>query len=257
MIMNYPLISSRSTFDAVILADGDFPAHQIPFGILSRARPLICCDGAAQHLLKFQDRIPDAIVGDGDSLPEEYKKRYARLFHPFSEQMDNDMTKATRYALSLRGIPVVYGQPSDFTPLEDQAEDIPTLATFAYLGASGKREDHTFSNIGLMVFYYRRLHVQPVMVTDYGWFVPAHGKCTFATKPGQQISIFNFSCQHLSGAGMTWPVFAFQELWQGSLNEATGKQIELEGDGLYLVFRTFEVKRRKPQGATAPESHQG
>jgi thiamine pyrophosphokinase len=236
--MNYPLISSRSTFDAVILADGDFPVSQIPLGILEKTKLLICCDGAGQHLLELQNRIPDAIVGDGDSLPDEFKKRYAHLFHPLSEQSDNDMTKATKYALSLKGMPIVHNQYPDLYTMGNFA-----VPSFAYLGASGKREDHTFSNIVLMISYYHSLHIQPTMVTDYGWFVTAYGKCTFETKPGQQISIFNFSCKRLSGKGFVWPVYTFKELWQGSLNEAVGNQVEIDGNGNYLVYRTFEVRK--------------
>jgi thiamine pyrophosphokinase len=231
--MNYPLISPQSTFDAVILADGDFPVSQIPLGILEKAKTLICCDGAGQHLLELQNRIPDAIVGDGDSLPDEFKRRYAHLFHPLREQEDNDMTKATKYALSLKGMSIVNNQHPDPNLI---------VPSFAYLGASGKREDHTFSNIVLMISYYQSLHIQPTMVTDYGWFVSAYGRCTFETKPGQQISIFNFTCKRLSGKGFVWPVYTFRELWQGSLNEAVGNQIEIDGNGLYLVYRTFDVK---------------
>ena len=43
---------------------------------------------------------PTAVVGDGDSLSEELKQRYAHIYHPISEQEFNDLTKATLFARS-------------------------------------------------------------------------------------------------------------------------------------------------------------
>jgi len=35
---------------AVILANGNFPVHEIPLGYLKSAEHLICCDGSAEKL---------------------------------------------------------------------------------------------------------------------------------------------------------------------------------------------------------------
>ena len=83
-------------FDAVILADGEFPTADIPLQILREANFLCCCDGAAAKAFA-QGFMPDAIVGDGDSLTPEFKTRYAAIIHQESEQDDNDLTKATRF----------------------------------------------------------------------------------------------------------------------------------------------------------------
>lgn len=96
-------------FSAVILADGDFPTHQIPLGILHQAQRLICCDGALLTLFKHQPQEIERLraegklfgVGDGDSLPAGLKAQYADIFHAVSEQEDNDLTKATRFAIGL------------------------------------------------------------------------------------------------------------------------------------------------------------
>ena len=58
-----PRISSASTFDAVVLRDGDYPSHPVPLSILSRAQYLVCCDGAGMHHI-LHGGTPDAIVGD-------------------------------------------------------------------------------------------------------------------------------------------------------------------------------------------------
>ena len=68
--------SSKSNYDAVVLAAGDFPVHTIPLGILHSAKKLICCDSAGWVAIK-KGLHPEAIIGDGDSFPQELKTKYA------------------------------------------------------------------------------------------------------------------------------------------------------------------------------------
>lgn len=214
---SYPLITASSTFDAVILCDGDYPSHPIPLSILRHARYLVCCDGAGMnHIL--HGGTPDAIVGDGDSLPQDFKRRYADILHIVDEQEDNDQTKATRFCLA-QG-----------------------CRSIAYLGSTGRREDHTLSNIALCVRYMKDMHLDVTMVTDNGYFSPASGSSTFESFPRQQISIFNFGSRQLEGEGFKWSPYPYKELWQGSLNEAVGNEVTVHADGDYLLFRTFEPK---------------
>ena len=77
-------------FDAVILANGAFPTADEPLRLLREARYVVCCDGAARHWPQC-----DAIIGDGDSVPEDLRDRLIQI----EEQEDNDLTKATRYCL--------------------------------------------------------------------------------------------------------------------------------------------------------------
>lgn len=215
--MNYPLIDENFLPDAVILCNGDYPTHPIAKAILAHARFICCCDGAG---MKFIDHgnIPNAIVGDGDSLPESFKTKYKDIFHPVEEQEDNDQTKATLYCMA------------------QGYKDI------CYLGSTGKREDHTLGNISLLTRYRKDFNIQVTMVTDYGYFIPVEGDCTFDTFAGQQISIFNINCTNLRGNGFRWKTYAYQSLWQGTLNESTGNSVRMIGDGDYLIFRTFNAK---------------
>lgn len=216
--MLYPLIDANSAFDAVIVCDGDFPTNAIARTIMTNAKYLCCCDGAAVSCLE-RGIVPDAIVGDGDSLPEEWKKKYADRLHIFTEQDYNDQTKATRFCQA-RG-----------------------MQRIAYLGSTGKREDHTLGNISLLLFYKRKFDLDVTMITDFGYFTPACGKQTFATFARQQVSIFNLcGCQRLVSRGLKWDAYPFSELWQGTLNEALGDEVTIDADGAYLVFRTFVGK---------------
>lgn len=194
-------------FDAVIVADGQFPTHRIPLAVLEQASHIIACDGAILHVPQAQ-----AIVGDGDSIPDRYLDRLIRI----DEQEDNDLTKATRYCLQ-QG-----------------------WHNIAYLGATGKREDHTIGNISLLMRYFREYDVNGIMFTDYGSFEPVHGPRSFPSFAGQQVSIFNFGCTHIHSEGLRWNSYAYGQWWQGTLNEALADKFTLEADGFYMVYQTYE-----------------
>ena len=205
----YPLINKIGSFDAVILAHGDFPQAEIPLELLRRA-PFVCaCDGAVNHYPQA-----DVIVGDGDSVPEDLRNRLIQI----DEQEDNDLTKATRYCLS-KG-----------------------MRRIIYLGATGQREDHTLGNISLIVRYALELDVEPLLATDYGWFVVAEEESEFASFKGQQVSIFNMGCTTLASEELRWQAYPYRQWWQGTLNEATGSSFVLKGNGPYLVYRTYQAK---------------
>ena len=203
----------EKTFDAVIIANGAFPTHAVPLDILHHAAHLIACDGAiASRLLEGLGEA--VIIGDGDSVPAEYRDRLIQI----DEQDDNDLTKATRYC-------VEHGWKS-----------------IAYLGCTGKREDHTLGNISLLMRYYRDMHVEGILYTDYGFFTPAYGHHTFLSMKGQQVSLFNFGSNQITSEGLRWDAYDFSEWWQGTLNESLGDSFSLLSDGYYLVYQTYDVK---------------
>ena len=204
---------NNETFDAVIVANGQFPTHAIPLNILHHAEHLIACDGAIVPL--HSEGLGEAvIIGDGDSVEEAFRSKLIRI----DEQDDNDLTKATRYCV------------------ENGWKRI------AYLGCTGKREDHTLGNISLLMRYYREMSVDGTMFTDYGSFTPAYGNRTFPSMKSQQVSLFNFGSRQLLSAGLRWDAYNFQEWWQGTLNEAIGEEFTITADGYYLVYQTYDVK---------------
>ena len=83
------------------------------------------------------------------------------------------------------------------------------------------------------------------MLTDNGYFIPAQGDCTFKSKTGQQVSIFNFGCRHIASEGLRWNSYAYEQWWQGTLNEALADRFTLRADGCYLVFQTYGTKKEE------------
>ena len=201
----------------VILANGSYPTNDIPLEILNGHGYLCCCDRAGltaiEHGLK-----PDAIVGDGDSMPLSGQQALSGIFHRVDEQEYNDLTKATRFVLAQGRKQIVY------------------------LGATGLREDHPIATIALLATYRRKLGVEPIMATDYGWFSAHEGNHVFKAFPGQQVSILSFGCHKLSSKGLKWDAYPYDTLWQGTLNEAVAPTFEIDADGLYIIYQTYEAK---------------
>lgn len=198
--------------ETIILADGDFPSHPLLLQWLGRCPYVVCCDGAANAYIR-SGRIPEAIVGDGDSLLPDIKERYASLIHSEAEQDTNDLSKAFRFCLS------------------QGRRDI------TIMGATGKREDHTIGNISLLADYMEKAEVR--MMTDYGVFVPIREDSRFRSRCGQQVSIFNMNSTALSAEGLAYPLSVFTTWWQGTLNEALADSFVIRTNGKILVFRVF------------------
>ena len=204
---------SMQDIDAVILANGDYPTAPVPTQILCEAPYVACCDGGANEYIA-RGHMPHIIIGDGDSLCPEYRGRYAALVHHNLDQETNDQTKAVQF-LHARG-----------------------MHRIAIVGATGKREDHTIGNISLLI-EYMRMGVEVRSYTDYGVFVPCRGGHTFACRPGQQVSVFNFTATNLKAHGLTYPLYDFTSWWQGTLNSCTDTTFTIEGEGEYLVFLNY------------------
>ena len=60
------MINEHYIPQAVILANGEYPAHELPLRLLAEAQFVVCCDGAANEYIS-RGHTPDVIIGDGDS----------------------------------------------------------------------------------------------------------------------------------------------------------------------------------------------
>ena len=63
-------------FDAVVLANGEYPTNPLPLKILAEAPYVVCCDGGADEYIR-RGNVPDVIIGDGDSISEDNRNRYS------------------------------------------------------------------------------------------------------------------------------------------------------------------------------------
>lgn len=198
---------------ALIIANGEYPAAEQALAQLRVSDYVVCCDGGADAYIE-RGGVPDAIVGDGDSLSVKNRERYASRIYYSPDQETNDQTKAVKYLME-RG-----------------------YTHIAIIGATGKREDHTLGNIALLV-EYMRAGANVRMYTDYGVFIPCCGTRSFASHKGQAVSIFNISAKGLHSKGLQYPIYDFTSLWQGTLNRAEGAEFTIEAEGEYIVFQAY------------------
>ena len=207
------MINEHYIPEAVILANGEYPTHVLPLKILEEAKFVVCCDGAANEYI-LRGHTPDIIIGDGDSLSPENKTRFSDIIHHIADQETNDQTKAVHF-------------------LQEKG-----YQRIAIVGATGKREDHTLGNISLLLDYMKS-GMEVRTVTDYGVFIPVSDTQSFASHPGQQVSIINFGAEGLKGEGLFYPLSDFSNWWQGTLNEATADEFTIHCTGEYLVFLAY------------------
>ncbi len=199
--------------DAVILANGDYPLHQLPLQILHNAQYVVCCDGGADTYIE-KGFVPNVIIGDGDSISPENRERFADIIYYVPDQETNDQTKAINFLIS-KG-----------------------YKTIAIVGATGKREDHTIGNIFLLSDY-RRMGVDVRCYTDYGVFIPCKDGISISLAKGKQFSIFNVNAHSFSSEGLMYPIYDFTSLWQGTLNRCNSDRFSIKAVGEFLLFMAY------------------
>lgn len=207
------MIDIYSYSDVVVLGNGDYPTAQLPLDIIGNHRVMVVCDGAANAYLDTPRRF-DVIVGDGDSVSQSIRNAYVDKIVIDHDQETNDQTKAVKY-LSERG-----------------------HADISIVGASGRREDHLFGNVSLLVDYLKN-GINARIYTDHGVFIPLCGDAEVACRCGQQMSIFNFGCTRLSAEGLQYAIRPFVSMWEGTLNRVVNEIVSFSADSYYMIYIAY------------------
>lgn len=202
----------------VIICDGKFPRTEYPHYLIRTADYIICCDGALKKFLRNslsifgEERLPDLVIGDMDTLPASMQKKYADIILKETEQEHNDQTKAVRWALNnLKGIETIH-----------------------ILGATGGRADHTIGNTSLLMEYTRMFDLKDItieMVSDDGTIFPINDSIEFECGPGRSISIFTpDNSLRIRSEGLMYPTddVVFDNWWKATLNKTVQDNVRLE-----------------------------
>ena len=201
----------------VILGDGEFPRKAYPLYLLETADAVVCCDGAVLKYLRFtrrkygKSRLPEAVVGDMDTLPKAWQQRLSSLIVHESEQEHNDQTKALRYVLRSH----------------------PDVTDIHILGASGRREDHTIGNMSLLMEYPRIFDLGDIridMVSDYSTAFAVTDSCELHVGAGRRISLFSpDNSLRICSEGLVWPTdgVIFDNWWKATLNRTSDDMVKL------------------------------
>lgn len=195
--------------ETVILADGAFPENSSVLDILSRAKTIICCDGAADTLLAH-GMTPDFVVGDLDSVSNDVLIRFPEKLVKISEQETNDLAKCFRFARE-KGFRITH-----------------------LLGASGKREDHLLGNLAQFAEFSGDFP-EMLLVTDYGYFAAVARSATFTgLNVGSQISFFSFDPHsRVTATGVKYPLEERELHWwyEATLNTVSEPTVTLKSSG--------------------------
>ena len=202
----------------VIVANGEFPKAAYLHQLIRNATRIVCCDGAIHKLLQ-NNFNPDYIIGDCDSLELPLNEIFMDKIIRIADQNTNDLTKAVNFA-----------------------KDVPQQIII--LGASGLREDHAIANIALLSEYIKFID-NIAIISECGIFTAHNSTAKLTTLPGQQISLFTIDPQtSVSCKELKWPLinFRFQSWYNGTLNQATGTELNLHSEGTVIVYRAFDIK---------------
>lgn len=196
----------------VILCNGAFPTEPYPLFLLDSAEGVVCCDGALdKYLSRHPDRMPLAVVGDLDSLPQALREPFSSLIFHEAEQDDNDQTKALRWVL----------------------KEHPEVSEIVFLGATGLREDHTIGNLGLLMDYPRQFDLgerRLSMVSDFGTAFVITDSCDLHLGESRRFSLFTAdNTLRISSEGLEWPLddVVFDAWWKATLNRTTEPIVSL------------------------------
>lgn len=203
--------------NVIIICDGVFPKSEYPRHLIRTADFIICCDGALVKFLRNskaifgEQRLPDLVTGDMDTLSESMQRKYADIIVKEDEQEHNDQTKAVRWALNnLEGIESIY-----------------------IIGATGGRADHTIGNAALLMEYTRMFDLNGInieSVTDNGTIFPINDTIEFDCGTGREVSIFTpDNTLRIKSEGLMYPTdeVVFDNWWKATLNKSVSDTVKL------------------------------
>jgi len=159
------LLVSRAMRQAVILANGAPPPHEVLQRAIGSSTLFICADGGANTARVLGVR-PAAIIGDFDSVTPETLEHFA-------------------------DVPQIRDAGEDRTDTEKAIEHVLSKGRFqeiTLLGASSGRLDHEMEHVGLMRRYLHRVRI--VVESGFGRAYAANKDVKLECHPGTVISFF-------------------------------------------------------------------
>ncbi|MAZ61384.1 MAG: thiamine diphosphokinase [Candidatus Marinimicrobia bacterium] len=200
----------------VIVANGEFPKNSIGLNILKKAKFIICCDGAADKLLK-NGYTPNLIIGDFDSISEINYTEYRGITLKVLDQSKNDLRKAIDFSIKNN------------------------INELSIIGASGFREDHLIGNIFSL---YKYPNTKIKIFTDTGTFQLINKSQKIKSFKGQQVSFFlEDKTIKITSSNLKYNFnkSTLNNLFSGTLNESKENYFNLEiSHGTLLLYKKYK-----------------
>jgi len=170
----------------LIIANGEIGNIQKLKAMLPQADYVICADGGVRHARKLEI-VPDLIVGDFDSLPDEVLREYDEAGIPIKrypvEKDKTDMQIAVDIAIEMG-------------------------ASQAFLvGAFGSRWDHSYANV-LMLYRLASRGIKAQILDPHNIVMVSCGKVEIEGEIGQTLSLLPLGgdVRILNTDGLKYPI---------------------------------------------------
>lgn len=195
---------------AVLVANGELPAIHRLSAIAGSSSYVLAADGGANRLVQL-GIVPDAVIGDFDSLTAILPASVERIAAP--DQSRTDLDKAVTYLIEqgFRKISIV--------------------------GATGDRLDHTFQALAILVKYAHAAELR--LIDDVGTAYPVNAHLEVATSAGQLVSLMPLGrAENVLTSGLEWALHSEDlaaGVRDGTSNRATGDKVSVTISGGSLV----------------------
>lgn len=207
---------------AIIFCNGNPVKIKIIQKIINKYNPiLIGADGGSNHLYKYNLK-PDYVIGDLDSINADVLNYYQKLrirIIQLSRQNDTDLEKALKLCRKLK------------------------LEKIFITGFSGKRFDHTLSNISNALKFAEFFEI--VMIENFNSLQFVTGEREFISDKNEIISILCFNPEaKITTHNLKYPLknetLFFGER-ESTSNVSLGKKFKLKVEnGFALLMRTTQ-----------------
>ena len=197
----------RSSSPIIVVGAGHVSAEDLDF-IRSAGHRVVAADGGAIACLDA-GIVPDAVIGDLDSLGAARAEIPAERLHRVAEQETTDFDKCLRHVAA----PLVYS-----------------------LGVTGRRIDHTLAVCTTLV---ERAEVRALVLGETDLLFHAPPRLAFDLPVGCRLSLFPMAPVTGRSSGLRWPIdgIGFAP-WAriGTSNEVTGPvALAFDGPGMLVI----------------------
>lgn len=190
---------------AVVVCNGELPSAALLLQETRQAPFSVAADGGVKAFLR-DGLVPDAVIGDLDSLPSHLPDSWNLLHDP--DQETNDLEKALELC---------------------SREHVQRVVV---LGAVGLRTDQTLKNLSVLVQFSPRF--QQLQFRDERFdiqLIPKNFRLTGCV-PGKVVSLFPISgkVEGITLTGLKYPLHGESlenGVRDGSSNETTGSEVQI------------------------------